>query len=425
MSVASTTLRVLVPTTLLLAACGDPLGPGNTEPITELPRALSTVERAIIGDANVFGLTLMREVASRDDRPNIVLSPLSASMALGMTLNGTDGATFDAMRSALGFSELSREEINDGYRSLIDLLTGLDPDVRFGIANAIWSNEDITFHQAFFDAVSAAFDARATSADFQDPGTLREINRWVSDNTEGLIEKILDEIDPDLAMLLLNAIYFDGAWTTRFDPEDTRPADFTREDGSTVTVDMMNLTEGKLPMGGGDGYQAVELPYGGEAYAMVVLLPSGDQSARGLLARLDDAEWARALGSLEQREVDLVSLPRFTLAYDVYLNESLQAMGMDIAFRPGADFSRMSSDGPFCIDFVRQKTFIDVDERGTRAAAATVVGVRRISFNGIIVDRPFVFAIRERLSGTILFVGIVGDPTLEDSGDDRYTRTCG
>jgi serpin B len=100
-------------------------------------------------------------------------------------------------------------------------------------------------------------------------------------------------------------------------------------------------------------------------------------------------------------------------------------MGMDIAFRPGADFSRMSSDGPFCIDFVRQKTFIDVDERGTRAAAATVVGVRRISFNGIIVDRPFVFAIRERLSGTILFVGIVGDPTLEDSGDDRYTRTCG
>lgn len=413
--------RALAPA-LALVACGDPTGPG-AEPITELPRALTVQEQAVIRQGNAFGLELVREMVRRDERPNVVLSPLSASMALGMTLNGAAGTTFDAMRSTLGFGALGQEEINEAYRTLMELLTDLDPQVRFDIANSVWTNRDVPFHDAFTQAVRAAFDARVESRDFADPATLSAINGWVSDSTEGLIERILDGLDPEMAAILINAIYFDGAWTTQFDPDDTRPHDFRPADGSTVRVDMMNLDAVKVPMGGGPDYQAVELPYGGGAFGMVVVVPSGD--ARAFAADLDEARWESILGGLQVREADQISIPRLTIAFDGYLNEPLKAMGMGEAFHPGADFSRMSPIGDrLCIDFVRQKTFIEVDERGTKAAAVTAVGIRPTSFNGLIADRPFLFAIRERLSGTLLFVGVVGDPTHEDSGPDDLASTC-
>ena len=412
---------------LTAAACGSPAAPdSDTDPITELPRALTTRERTVIDDGNAFGLALLHNVVTRDGRPNVILSPLSASLALGMTLNGAAGGTFEAMRSTLGFDGMSQHEINEAYRGLIDMLTTLDPDVRFDIADAVWANEGFTFRDAFLQAVRDAFGAKIEVGDFANPATAAAINQWVSESTNGLIGRIVDQLDPSMAMMLLNAIYFDGAWTTRFDPADTRPADFTREDGSTVRVDMMNVSDTKLPMGGGDGYQAVELPYGGGAFSMVILLPWPGESARHLLNGLDAAAWQEVVDHLSPTEVDRLSMPKFTLAYDTYLNDPLKAMGMEVAFGPGADFTAMSPEGDrMCIDFVRQKTYVDVDERGTRAAAVTGVGVRGTSFMGVSVDRPFVFAIRERLSGTLLFVGLVGDPTYADSGPDDLASTCG
>ena len=407
---------------LLLAACGDATGP-DPEPLTELPRALTTSEQAVIRHANGFGFELMREVLARDERPNVVLSPFSASMALGMTLNGAAAGTFDAMSATLGFEGMTQAEINASYTGLSELLTELDPEVTFAIANAVWANEDVPFHQAFMDAVRAAFAARVESSDFADPATLAAINGWVDDRTEGLIEKILDELDPDLAMILLNAIYFDGAWTTRFDPADTRRQSFTRADGTQVEVDMMNMDGVELALGSSGTYTAVELPYGGEAFSMVVALPHGD--VEDFFASLDAAAWEDLVAGLHETEVDLVSLPKFTLSWDGFLNDALRAMGMDPAFRPGADFTNLSPWGDqMCIDFVRQKTFIEVDERGTRAAAVTAVGIGPVSFTGLIVDRPFAFAIRERLTGTILFMGMVGDPTAEDPGAEPYEPTC-
>ncbi len=426
MSTRISDLRILASAALLLAACGDPLGPGP-EPITELPRALTSAEQAVVADANAFGLALVADVAGRDGRPNIVLSPLSASMALGMTMNGAAGTTFDAMRQTLGFGELTQEEINGAYRGLIDLLTSLDPDVRFDIANAVWANQGFPFYDAFFQTVAAAFDARAESADFGDPATLDSINAWARENTDGLIERILDRLDPVLKMILLNAIYFDGSWTTQFDPADTHRQDFTREDGSTVQVDMMSLDHVTLPLGGGPDYAAVELPYGGGAFAMVIVVPWSEGGARAFLRGLDAQGWANVIASLHEREVDQVSIPKFTLTYDAYLNDPLKAMGMAVAFGDGADadFTRMSPLGDhLCIDFVRQKTFIEVDERGTRAAAVTAVGVGPDSFTGLIADRPFAFALRERLSGTMLFAGMVGDPTYADPGAEPFEGSC-
>jgi serpin B len=416
---------LLILLVLVTAGCGDFLGPGGSEPITELPRALTAPEMSVIASSNTFGLELWREVAARDDRANLVLSPLSASMALGMTLNGAAAGTFDAMRTTLGFGGLSQEEINEAYRGLIDLLVTLDPDVLFTIANSVWANEDVAFHAEFFDAVSAAFDATVESRDFAAPATLADINDWANEKTQGRIEKILDELSPDLVMLLLNAIYFDAAWTTRFDPADTRSADFHRRDGSSVPMDMMSIADEEFPLAMTADYAAVELPYGGEAYAMVVVVPNPGVEARTFLAGLDESGWSSILGSLTPQKVDQLGIPKLTLSYDGLLNEALKAMGMDVAFRPGADFTRMSPQGDqFCIDFVRQKTFIEVDEEGTTAAAVTAVGVGPTSFLGVIADRPFLFAIRERLSGTLLFVGLVEDPTLEDSGPAEASSDC-
>ena len=416
-----------------LTACDGSGGRGTDgrfvrppEKISALPRALTASESEIIRASSGFGLELAARMAAVDTRANVVISPLSASMALGMALNGANGTTFDEMRSALGFDSLTQQQINGAYRDLMDLLVELDPAVRFEIANAVWTDDGVPVHDAFLQAVAAAFDARAESRDFGDPATVTAINAWVEEHTNGMIDSIVDSLDPALAVLLVNAIYFDGAWTTQFDPEDTRRQPFTREDGSTVEVDMMSLDDLDVRRAQGSTYAAVELPYGREAFSMVIVLPSPGVSARDWLAALDADTWAALTGGLSPAgELDLLSIPKFTMTYEVYLNDALKAMGMEAPFRPGADFTRMSPLGDqLCIDFVRQKTHIEVDERGTRAAAATAVGVGVTSFNGFVADRPFVFVIRERLSGAVLFAGLVGDPTAADPGAGQLASEC-
>ena len=341
-----------------VAACGDLAGPGLM-PITELPRTLSVTEQEVIGSATAFGFDLIREVAARDQRPNVILSPFSASMALAMALNGADGETFDEMRTTLGFPELTLREINGAFSSLTALLTTLDPDVRFEVGNSLWANEDVPFHEAFTQAVAAAFDARSESRDFADPATLEAINAWAAENTAGLIDSILDELDPTLALLLLNAIYFDAPWTSRFDPDDTTVRDFRRADDSVAPVDMMSLRDVEVRLGQGPDYAAAELPYASTAFTMVIILPHED--ARSFLAELDQPAWDAVLAGLRPATVDVLSIPKFSLTYDGFLNDALSEMGMGRAFR----------------------------------------------------------------SGAVLFVGLVGDPTAEDPGPEDFTSACG
>jgi serpin B len=244
-----------------------------------------------------------------------------------------------------------------------------------------------------------------------------EINDWVSENTDGLIDSIVESLTPDMVMLLLNAIYLDAEWTQQFDPDETRPRPFIREDGSTVTVDMMKRTESLVvPSVQRPEYTAVELAYGAQAYSMVVVLPAPGVTVRELLADLDATAWNALLEDLHETEWTSIEIPKFTLEYDGALNDALIDMGMGNAFDPGgADFTRMSPAGDeLFISSVRQKTFIEVDEVGTRAAAVTVVVISTTSFQEtpkFVADRPFLLAIRERLSGTLLFAGLVGDPT--------------
>jgi serpin B len=396
-------LTIAVSAAMLITGCGESIT--EPDPITELPRALTLAEREVIAASNEFAFGLLSQVNGEQPGENIFLSPLSASMALGMTMNGARGETFDAMRGTLGFGDLSQPEINESYRGLIDLLLGLDPRVELAIANSIWYRDTYSFEQPFFDATSTYFDAEVAGLNFADPASLDRINSWVDDKTNGKIDKILNEIKPDDVMYLINAIYFKGDWTTQFDKADTRDAPFYGSSGEEVvsTVKMMRR-DGGFDMYRGDGFRVADLSYGGGAFSMTVILPDRDVDVNDVVEALDTQRWAEMTAGFTKTEMDL-HLPRFRLEYEKSFVDALTALGMGIAFGPGQDFTGMSSANPF-ISNVVQKTFVDVNEEGTTAAAVTVVTMTVTSAPpAFIVDRPFIFAIRERLSGAILFIG--------------------
>ena len=390
---------------LIGTACREGTAPAPIEPIapiTELPRTLTESESKVIAGSNEFAFDLFRAGNASQHKANVFISPLSASMALGMTANGANGATYDEMRSALRLRGATREDVGAGYKSLIALLAGLDPGTTFTIANSIWYDPGFPFHTAFLDESKLYFDAQVEALDFRSPTALSTINSWVAAHTNDKIPKILDSIDNAEVMFLINAIYFKGIWQKQFDKSKTADAPFQSADGATSTVKMMSRGEG-VEYTATPEYAAVDLPYGNSAFTMTVVLPKGDIDA--FAESFDQAKWNALVGSLRQSGM-AVNLPRFRMDWTRILNDDLKQLGMRSAFEV-ADFTRMSPRGQdLIITQVLQKTFVDVDEEGTEAAAATAVGVGVTSFGGAFrVDRPFMVVIRERFSGTILFIG--------------------
>jgi serpin B len=384
------------------SACRDPAGPGA--PITRLPRTLTESETKIIAGNNEFAFDLFRTGNLAQHKANVFISPLSASMALGMTANGADGATYDEMRAALRLSGATREEVGSGYKSLITMLRGLDPGTNFSIANSIWYEQAFPFHASFLDESKLYFDARVQALDFASPSAVATINSWVSEQTNDRIPTILEKIEDNERMFLVNAIYFKGIWQKQFDKSRTVDAPFHAADGTTAMVPMMWRGKGVRHTAAAD-YSAVDLPYGNSAFTMTVVLPNGDIDA--FAESFDQAKWDSLVSSLSDSELE-VYLPRFRMEWKRELNDDLKAIGMRLAFTPyQADLTRMSPLGrELYITKVLQKTFVDVDEAGTEAAAATLVGVGLVSLPpSFRADRPFLVVIRERFSGTILFIG--------------------
>lgn len=411
-SVASLVLSVSLGA-LALTGCESIFGPGEPDgpppEITQLPRPLTAVEIEAMGASNRFGLDLLEVILTDAPGETQFLSPLSASMALGMALNGADGETRDAMRTALRFDGLGEEEINDAYLKLLTLLDGLDARVSFQIANGIWYREGLTPRQGFLDRVTEYFDAAVEGIDFSDPSSAEVINAWVEDATGGRIEDMVTPPIPgNVVAMLLNASHFKGDWREKFDASRTTEAPFLGADGPAGTVELMDQDE-DFRYHFTPSYAAVELPYGGGAFVMDVIVPTGDGTVAGVLGELVDGGWGELTDALASRSAGRarVLLPRFELEWERKLNDDLSEMGMGIAFGGGADFTRMFEDSSPYIDEVRQKSFVRVDEEGTEAAAATVVVMAESAPPEIRADRPFLFAIRERLSGTILFLGAV------------------
>ena len=392
-------------------ACSDsPTEPGPPERITELPRALTVAELELLGAGNRFGVDLLGELAASPAADNLFFSPLSASMALGMTLNGADGTTFDEMRQTLGFGELDQAAINESFKTLLELLQELDPSVTVQIANSVWHELTREVAPDFLDRVREYFEAQVEGVNFGDPATLVRINDWVSEKTEDRIPSILNGLPAGVVMVLLNAIYFQGDWTEAFDPEDTQPGPFTREDGVSVAAELMSR-EGMFGYRRGTDHQVVEIPYGGQAFVLTAVLPDPGVSVTDLVVRLDEPTWSAWVDGLDSARVH-VRLPKFELEWEAELNEPLKKLGMVDAFEAGsADFSRAFPGGGPWIDKVFQKSFVKVDEVGTEAAAVTAVVIVESAPAMLSLDRPFLFAIRERLSGTVLFLGVLQDPS--------------
>lgn len=399
---------------LLFQSCGDQIV-GVDDPKGELPRDLTVTEKKVIEADQSFSYELFRNTVDFDDEENIMISPLSVSMALSMTLNGAEGETFDAMRETLKMSGMNLDEVNDGYRSLIKLLIDLDPEVQLKVVNSIWHDDGLPVKQDFLDRVSDAFGASVEDIDFQDSSSVDRINNWVNTNTEGLIDKIIDEIPDDMVMYLINAIYFKGNWLNQFDEEDTRMDDFYLENGSTIQVDMMTQND-RFATYFSEQVNMIELPYGDSLFSMTVMMPADEsQPLDQFIAESMTSEnldrWRSNLRTPFQ-EIP-VHLPKFEMEYEIEYNDILKAMGMEIAFSEwSADFSGIADISQrLFISEVKHKTFIRVDEKGTEAAAVTSVGIMPASMpQPMIVNRPFVFIIHERESGTNLFMGKVENP---------------
>jgi serpin B len=330
-------------------------------------------------------------------------------------MNGANGETYDEMRSTLQFAHLSNEEINKSYKSLIEALYASDPKVIFQSANSIWYRDEITFEQPFFDLSIKYFNALVSELNFNDPVSFEIINNWVNQNTNGKIEKILDSIPPDAVMYLINAIYFNGTWKFEFDKEETKVDEFNLLNGEKIDTDMMVQTN-DFNYYINEDLQAIELPYGDGNFSMVILLPNEDSDINEFANGINEEKLNSWLAGLTLQQGTLW-LPKFKVEYNSELKDYLELMGMVTAYNPlKADFSNMYK-GPekLFISRVFHKTFVEVDEEGTEAAAVTLVEIEITSagegnnFN-IKVNRPFVFIIKEKNSNCILFMGKIINP---------------
>jgi serine protease inhibitor len=379
---------------------------------------ISDKAKKLITSNNQFGFDLFTKVyAYEEEAENIMISPLSVALALAMTYNGAEGETRVAMEETLRLSGLSREQINESYKTLVDGLQSLDKKVLLEIANAIFYRQDFAVEADFVKVNSNYYSAEVSPLDFGSSSALETINGWVNKKTHTKIPEIIKEITPSHVMFLLNAIYFKGTWTKEFNKKSTKKQLFTYEDGSFSETDMMHRLD-TVDYYKGDDFSMIRLPYGKQDYNMYLLLPEQANGLSGLVSQLTPANWEKwQKGVVENRSVDIM-LPRFKFPYEIKLNDVLAQMGMGVAFTGAADFTGINRDGGLRIDYVKHKSFIEVNEEGTEAAAVTIVIIERTSAGDnektfFHANHPFLFMITEKSTGAILFMGTVKRPNVE------------
>ncbi|MDD3490367.1 MAG: serpin family protein [Paludibacter sp.] len=367
------------------------------------------LQKRVVQD-NDFAFELLRKTIANNDDENVFLSPMSVSIALGMALNGAENETETQIASVLQLRDMTYAEINEYYKIMQSNLPGVDPKVKLSIANAVWYDKLFNVKQSFLDVNAENFDAYIKMLDFQSPAALDTINSWCSRKTNKLIPTILDEIPAEAVMYLTNAIYFKGLWSKKFDKKNTREAEFRNQNNQNVSVNMMSLKDTFMYYED-ETAQYLSMPYGGKAFSMTVMLPVEGKSTDSLLVGFDATKWQNIQTGMTGREVQ-VFMPRLKVENKFKLKETLEDMGMPVAFTPMANFSGIS-DTPVMISDVIHKTYVTVDEEGTEAAAVTAVQFEYTSipeyklFN---VNRPFVFIISEKSTGVILFAGKIGNP---------------
>ncbi|MGQ9791012.1 MAG: serpin family protein [Armatimonadota bacterium] len=412
---------VLAAFALLLGGCGNvaTTGVGNEPPpqpnSTRTTENVRKVDPKLIDANNQFGFALLQELRAGDKEGNILLSPVSVTLALAMTYNGAAGETEQAMAKAMYLNGMDKEALNQAVLDLRQSLQKAGPNVELTIANSLWARQGETFKQQFLQTNQRYFDAQVRVLDFNDPNAPGTINRWVDSHTKGKIKKIVQDIPSNTVMFLINAIYFNGKWQKPFDKALTQLKPFHLASGEQKPVQMMKQ-EGRFAYLKGEGFQMISLPYGGGRLSMVIALPDEGVRLAEWLDTLDAEKWKEWTSRLAMAEGEL-QLPRFKMDYDKTLNNALKSLGMEVAFICGrADFTRMGEGPDLFIQKVHHKAVVEVNEEGTEAAAVTSVqvGVKSVQLPRppfkMVVDRPFLFAIRDTRTGIVLFLGAVYEP---------------
>lgn len=406
---------VCLGTIISAAGCGATTPPSSKAPAY----SAADIDARLASAYNGFGFDLYRTTAAGEQTgKNRFLSPASVAIALSMTMNGAVGPTREGMAQALQLQGLTPDETNKAALILQSVLRTVDPSIQLSIANSVWARKELKFNPDFLAANKNYYGAETESLDFASNKAAATINKWVKKETKGRIDGIVDnKIDPQSILFLLNAMYFKGDWTVPFEKNATRNRPFTLSDGTKANRSMMDR-RGSFDYADMDGYAAVRLPYGNGNTGMVVLLPDEGTKLSALTDRLTGSEWRNLTGALQNRQGEVI-LPRFKLEYESLLNEPLKALGMSAAFdRERADFSGLLVPPPNAyISEVKHKSFVQVDEKGTEAAAVTKVESKATSAPasaGFLMEmnRPFLFVIHERQTGTVLFIGSVYDPEL-------------
>ncbi|MCA6518819.1 MAG: serpin family protein [Pseudanabaena sp. M110S1SP2A07QC] len=370
----------------------------------------------LVSSSTSFGFNLFDRLAKQDPNKNIFISPSSVAIALSMTYNGASGETQEAIAKALELQNIKIDEINDYNRNIQELLANGDTNVELNIANSLWARKDIALEQTFLNKVKEFYQAEISNLDFKDPKAANTINAWVKKNTKDKIDKIVDRIEPDSMLFLINAVYFKGKWEAPFEKSLTKPQPFTLADGTKIQHPAMSRS-GEYRYYDTPTFQAISLPYGTGRFSMEIFLPKSKSSLLEFQKQLTAKNWQEWSTKFTRKE-GLIQLPRFKVEYETSLKSALQNMGMAIAFDSDkADFRNLSTIKAF-IGEVKHKTFVEVNEEGTEAAAATSIEMKVTSASPseetpfqMIVDHPFFFAISDRQTGTIIFMGAIKNPS--------------
>lgn len=399
-------------TILLFTSCNSDSVSPSDENAPKL-RALSVEEQKLVESSNNFAFDLFKEINKDEENQNLMISPLSVSAALAMTYNGANGNTKEEIKNTLGFEGFQDDALNSAFKDLQNLLLNMDQKTTFNIANSIWYKDTYTLQDGFNATIQDYYDGEIRALDFANPDSKDIINGWVEEKTENRIKDLVSEVGPNHVMFLINAIYFKGTWKYQFDEGNTASQPFYLADGSVVQKEMMYSNQLRSLYATDEDFQYIGLPYGNQQFYMSIILPHAGKSVNDVINSLDAFKIRSLIAEADTSSAPLF-LPKFKLEYEKELNEPLKSLGIKDAF-DNADFSQFFVNaGPLKISKVNHKTFIEVDEEGTEAAAATSVEIVMTSVSTpplpIAINRPFVFLITEKSSQNILFVGKIMDP---------------
>lgn len=400
-------LSLLIISSFIFQSC-------NSDSIEEdkKPEPFNTVAKGaqVVKANNKFAFSLFKEVALNEVEANFMISPVSASLALGMVYNGAEGETKQAFATIFNYGDVTLKETNEVNKSIIEHLSYSGNGSTFNVANSLWIRNTFPVKDNFVNANKDYYDAEVRNVDFNDPTTLDLINNWVANKTDNKIPKVLNEISPRDVLYAVNALYFKSNWKYQFKTENTQELPFYDENGTSNNVAMMNM-EQNLAFYGNETFTSVILPYQNDAYQMTLLLPNENKKVSDVVSILNQENWNNWQPQYHETKIQL-TMPKFKSSYRKKLNEPLINLGLGVAFSNYANFSNLSNQ-PTKISFVLQKTFIDVNEVGTEAAAVTIVGIVYTSapeLTKFTLNKPFLYVITNKETGAICFMGKVGMP---------------